>query len=100
MKLSKHYDLKISLIAFFKVFFGGPMHVELRISSHLPPCASGMELRSSGWVGGPVTNNHLTGHDVKIVFKIFIFLVRHVRRRGAYMQMDTSVYGNWSHRQL
>lgn len=56
MKLSKHYDLKTYLIAFFKVFFGGPMHVELRISSHLPPCASGMELRSSGWVGGPVTN--------------------------------------------
>lgn len=108
MKLSKHYDLKIYLIAFFKVFFfffGGPMHMELRISSHLPPCTSGggtQVLRLGGRPRYPLS--HLTGHDVKLVFKIFILLVRHVRRSGAYMQMGTGVYearrGNWSQRQL
>lgn len=105
MELLKHYDLKIYLIAFFKVFFfsfGLPMHVELRISSHLPPCASGdgtQVLRLGGRYCYPLS--HLTGHNVKLVFKIFIFLVRHVRRRGAWVQVSMEARrGNWSHRQL
>lgn len=59
MKLSKHYDLKIYLIAFFKVFFFflvGPCtwNSESVLTFHHVPL--GVELRSSGWVGGPVTH--------------------------------------------